>query len=220
VARKGLLAFLHTAASQVAVFDALLREMAPGLLGQHSVHEELLAEARHTGLTPALTRRVQEEVLTLGHEPGALVVCTCSTIGGCAEAAKQIRPGLALRIDRPMAERAVLLGEHILIAAALESTLVPTRCLLEDAARAAGRRIQTTFLLCEGAWASFERGDRERYRHAIAETLRQGALGADVVVLAQASMAGVEALCRELPVPVLSSPRLGLEGALARYRSR
>lgn len=119
-----------------------------------------------------------------------------------------------------MAERAVLVGRHILIAAALESTLEPTRLLLEDAARAAGRSIRTSALLCEGAWAHFERGDAAGYQRAIAQALRREAHDADVVLLAQASMAPAAALGAELGVPVLSSPRLGLASALACYRSR
>jgi len=204
----------------VTAFDALLREMAPDLVARHSVHEELLAEAQRTGLSRALALRVQEVVLALAFAPGALVVCTCSTIGECAERANEDRPGVAMRIDRPMAERAVVLGQRILIAAALESTLEPTRRLVEDAARAAGRKVQTDSLLCEGAWAHFERGDSDGYLHAIAETLDRDARDTDVVMLAQASMAGATSLCTRLAVPVLSSPRLGLEGALARYRSR
>jgi hypothetical protein len=204
----------------VAAFDALLGELAPDLVAQHSVHEELLAEARRTGISDALGSRVRALVLSLACEPGSLVVCTCSTLGGCAERANEDRPGVAMRIDRPMAERAVLLGRRILIAATLESTLEPTRSLVEDAARTAGREIRTSALLCEGAFAHFERGDAEGYHRAIAQALRQGVRDTDVVVLAQASMAAAAALCAELSVPVLSSPRLGLTQALARYRSR
>jgi hypothetical protein len=125
-----------------------------------------------------------------------------------------------MRIDRPMAERAVALGRRILIAAALESTFEPTRGLVEDAARAAGRKIRTSDLLCNGAWAHFARGDSEGYHRAIAQALCQKARDADVVILAQASMAPAAALCMGLGVPVLSSPRLGLAQALVRYRSR
>ena len=101
--------------------------MAPHVVARHIVDEELLAEARRTGITEALALRVRDVVLAAACEPGALVVCTCSTIGGCAERANEDRPGVAMRIDRPMAERAVVLGPRILIAAALESTLDPTR---------------------------------------------------------------------------------------------
>jgi len=214
------LTFLHTASSQVAVFEALLGEMAPGLVARHAVHEELLAEARRTGITPAFARRIQDLVLAAASEPGALVVCTCSTIGGCAEGANQDRPGVAMRIDRPMAERAVTIGRRITIAAALESTLEPTRQLVEDAARAAGRDVRTLPLLCEGAWPYFERGDSAGYFRSIAGALTRDPRQTDVVVLAQASMAGAASLCGGLGVPVLSSPRLGLAGALGRYRSR
>jgi hypothetical protein len=194
--------------------------MAPHVVARHIVDEELLAEARRTGITEALALRVRDAVLAAACEPGALVVCTCSTIGGCAERANEDRPGVAMRIDRPMAERAVELGQRILIAAALESTLEPTQRLVEDAARAARRQVKTRPLLCEGAWAHFERGDSEGYFRAIAEVLQRDARDADVVILAQASMAGAASLCTKLAAPVLSSPRLGLAGALARYRSR
>jgi len=204
----------------VAVFDALLGEMAPGLVARHAVHEELLAEARRTGITHALARRVRELVLAAACEPDALVVCTCSTLGGCAERANEDRPGVAIRIDRPMAERAVMIGRRITIAAALESTLEPTRQLVEEAARAAGRDVKTLPLLCDGAWPYFERGDSAGYLCAIAQALARDARQSDVVLLAQASMAGAASLCGGLGVPVLSSPRSGLSGALARYRSR
>lgn len=204
----------------MAVFEALLREMAPRMATRHLVHEELLAEARRTGISDALALRVRDVVLSAANEPYALVVCTCSTIGGCAERANEDRPGVAMRIDRPMAERAVLLGPRVLIAAALESTLEPTRTLVEDAARAAGRTVETRFLFCEGAWTHFERGDSEKYLRAITEAISRDAGDSDVVILAQASMAEAASLCTELRTPVLSSPRLGLAGALTRYRSR
>jgi hypothetical protein len=40
----------------------------------------------------------------------------------------------------------------------------------------------------------------------------------DAVVLAQASMAPAAALLADQPVPVLASPRLGLEAAVAAWR--
>ena len=208
------LTFLHTAKSQVGFFDTLLSEMAPGLVARHIVHEDLLIDARCTGLNPVLELRVRDIVLAAAGEPGTLVICTCSTIGGCAERANEDRPGVVMRIDRPMAECAVRIGRRITIAAALESTLEPTRQLVEEAARAAGRTVQTNSLLCAGAWAHFDRGDSEAYARAIVEVLRRDARSADVILLAQASMAGAEPLSWELGMPVLSSPRLGLARAL------
>jgi hypothetical protein len=114
-----------------------------------------------------------------------------------------------------MAERAVALGNRILVAAALASTLAPTRALILDAARAADKQIELRDLLCKTAWVFFERGDLAGYAQAIAKALRPAAGTADVIVLAQASMAAAASLCADLGVPILSSPQLGLEAALA-----
>ena len=56
------------------------------------------------------------------------------------------------------------------------------------------------------------------YMDIIAEGLKQAAQNSDVIVLAQASM--VPALLRvdTLPVPVLSSPRSGLNQAIATWQ--
>jgi len=66
-------------------------------------------------------------------------------------------------------------------------------------------------LLVEGAWAAFERGDTAGYIAAVANAVRTGRRDADVVVLAQASMAPAAELCGDLGIPVLSSPRIGVE---------
>jgi hypothetical protein len=178
----------------------------------------LLNEARAAGeITPALEQRIATALRDASAPDGAVVLCTCSTIGGSAEAAGRRAGDVVLRVDRPMAERAVALGDHILVAAALASTLAPTRALILDVARAADKPIVLRELLCESAWAFFERGDLAGYAQAIAKELRAAADTADVIVLAQASMAAAAPLCEDLGVPILSSPRLGLEAALAAY---
>ena len=212
------LAFLHTSPVHIATFGQLLAEIDPSVAARHIVDESLLEEARAAGeLTPALEQRIAAALRDASAPDGAVVLCTCSTIGGCAEAAGTRAGCVVLRIDRPMAERAVALGDRILVAAALASTLAPTRALILDAARAAGQQIELRDLLCEPAWALFERGDLAGYAQAIAKGLRAAAGVADVIVLAQASMAAAAPLCADLGIPILSSPRLGLEAALAAY---
>jgi len=210
----GLIAFLHTAASHVAGFEELMTALAPDVPRRHIVEPELLADARASGLTAALAARVQAIVETAG---AAVVVCTCSTIGGCVEAVTI--PGCTtMRIDRPMADAAVRTGRRIAVVATVASTLAPTRALLLDAAARAGTSVVVSDVLCEDAWARFEAGDGTGYLAAIAPAIVEAATAADVVVLAQASMAGAAALCTVL-VPVLSSPRLGVEAALERWRA-
>jgi hypothetical protein len=214
------LTFLHTSPAHVPTFDRLLAELAPGVPARHVVDESLLDEARAAGsITPALERRVAAAVSEALDQGAGVVLCTCSTIGGCAEQLGQRASAPVLRVDRAMAERAVALGRRIVVAAALASTLAPTRALLLDAAERAGQAVELRELLCDDAWLYFERGDLAGYHGRIAARLRAEAGEADAIVLAQASMAGAAELCADLPVPILSSPRLGLAAALAAYQA-
>src|SRR6266540_4257972 len=207
------LTFLHTSPVHVATFDRLIAEIAPDLLVRHVVDESLLSEARAAGaITPDLERRIDATVRGAIEHDAAVVLCTCSTIGACAEDIGLLTSAPVLRV-----ERAVALGPRILVAAALASTLAPTRALLLDAAKRAGKTVRIGEVLCDSAWARFEQGDHAGYLAAIADCLRGAASDADVVVLAQASMAGAAALCADLPIPILSSPRLGLEAAIRAY---
>jgi hypothetical protein len=208
------LAFLHTLAANLAVFDALATARRPDLRVRHAVGDDLLNEARATGVTAGLTTRVHDAMRDLASTGAKIVVCTCSTIGGAAEATETGGRFIAMRIDRPMADRAVALGPHVLVAAALASTFEPTRLLLEDSARRANVPLHLQERLIEGAWTHFEHGDPDRYYQTIAEALTSDVSRFGAVVLAQASMAPAADRCRNGSVPILSSPRLGVEAAL------
>ena len=71
----------------------------------------------------------------------------------------------------------------------------------------------------EEARAKLMDGDTESYLSIIAEGLYLAAKDSDVIVLAQASMAPALARCQNIEVPILSSPRSGLEAAIQAYKS-
>lgn len=211
------LAFLHTAEAHVATFGALVGRLAPGLTATHAVDASLLADAvARGGVTGDLVGRLER---ALAASRAELVVCTCSTIGGAAEAAGR-RLGLAVvRIDRAMAERAVAAADRILVAACLASTVAPTLALLDEVAAGQGRRPVLRSLVVAGAWDRFLAGDLGGYARAVADGLRSHVGDADLVVLAQASMAPAAALCADLGLPILSSPEPGVADAIARLAS-
>ena len=207
------IAFLHTAEVHVGTFTALVTELGPGTPTTHVVDPDLLAAARAAGgvdaeFTASLATRLAE--VATG---AAVVVCTCSTLAGTAEALGPVAGVPVLRIDRPMAEAAVALGPRVAVVAAVDSTLGPTVELLTGCAAATGTPIEVTTRLVEGAWAAFEAGDLAGYERRIADAVDALAPDADVVVLAQASMAGAADLVTT-GVPVLSSPRRAVEAAL------
>lgn len=201
----------------VETFERLVRAEDASIKVEHVVAEELLADARRVGPDePALVARVQTAMRDAAATGAAIVVCTCSTIGGAAEHTPTGGRFVAARIDRAMADRAVALGPRILLVAALESTLGPTTQLLHESARAAGATIVPQRLLVADAWALFLRGDLAGYVETVAAAVRAAASRMDVVLLAQASMAPVAERLADLGVEVLASPRLGVRQAVAR----
>lgn len=212
------LAFLHTAQVHVPTFERLVREIAPDLRVRHVVREDLLADARAVGVEDTgLVARVHHAMHEAASSGATVVVCTCSTIGAIAEKTATGDAFKALRIDRAMADRAVRTGPRVLIVAALESTLAPTTALVLSAAQNAGVVVRPSHLLVERAWSHFQSGDIAGYVETLAGAIRakaDGADRADVVVLAQASMAPVEKALADLGIDVLSSPVPGVRFAV------
>jgi hypothetical protein len=112
-----------------------------------------------------------------------------------------------------MAERAVAVGARIGVLATLRSTLEPTGALIRRVAADAGRTIEVRERVAEGAFEALSGGDTDRHDRLVGAALRELVGWADVVVLAQASMARVaDGLGPEdRSVPILTSPRLGVE---------
>jgi hypothetical protein len=142
-----------------------------------------------------------------------VVICTCSTIGAIAELVGAGAGMRVVRVDRPMAERAVHVGDRITVIAAVESTVGPTRDLIGEVAESTGRSPAVEVMIVAGAWGRFEVGDHDGYLDHIARAIETAAGSCDVVVLAQASMAGAADRV-DVEVPVLSSPRLAVESLL------
>jgi Asp/Glu/hydantoin racemase len=210
-----MIGFLHTAELHVATFDALVAERSPGRPTTSIVAEQLLAMARTAGLDDAaLAHGIVAALSELEAMGAGVIVCTCSTIAGLAESLSGPRVPV-LRVDRPMAELAVEAGPRIAVLAALESTIAPTVGLLRDVAATAGADVAVDTQVVDGAWACFEAGDLASYEAVIADTCIDVASTNDVIVLAQASMAGAVArLAEDFPIPVLSSPGPAVDAAL------
>ncbi len=204
--------FLHTSPVHVPTFEKLL----PGQSLEHRVDEELLAYAMEHGNDDSVIQRVTDYVEGLASAGCTEIVCSCSTIGGIAESLEQDGVNI-VRIDRPMAASAVADGHVILMVAAIQSTLVPTRSLLLDESAKQQRPIRIMELVVESAWAHFLNGDLDAYYETIATEIRSSLAGdgrcapklvPEVVVLAQGSMAPAAELLQDIDPPVLSSPNL------------
>jgi Asp/Glu/hydantoin racemase len=141
---------------------------------------------------------------------------TCSSIGPSADGLGDELGIPVLRVDEAMADQAVALGARVGVAATLSTTLEPTAALVRRAAERAGRDVEVTTQLAEGAFQALRDGQAERHDALVMQALGALAARTDVIVLAQASMARAMAGAESVEsdgrdVPVLTSPRLGVE---------
>lgn len=209
-----MLAFLHTAALHVPNFTRITRDLDASVPTQHAVREDLLAQALTDGrVSDATLHGTQAEVRRLVADGARVVLCTCSTLGSAAEATPDVADARVLRVDRPMAERAVALGRPILVVAATSGAMAAAVALLEEAANGAPSRYRE--LLCSAAWDLFQAGDPAGYAAALAHEVATQVSAGEVVMLAQASMAPAAALVGRPDIEILTSPDVGVRKALA-----
>ena len=213
------LALLHTGKVHIDSFAKLFAVAAPDIPLYHVVRADLLAAAEAAGgMTPEIAQDTAEALRRAKEGSVACVLCTCSTLGPAVESAAAETQAPYLRVDRALAEQAVSRGNCILVVAAVETTTGPTVTLLREAADNAGRAIDIDTLVLPEAWVRFQAGNQPGYLQAIAQAVREKLGDADLVVLAQASMAGAADLLADLGVPVLASPTLAVERAVRLYR--
>lgn len=204
---------IHTSLVLVTPVGNLFREMLPEVRLVNIVDDSLLADVRSAGhLTPSVSRRiVGYGILAQSAGADAILSC-CSSVGEAADMLRQMVEIPVVKIDQRMAENAVCSGPRIAVIATVPTTLDPTVRLIEKQAALQGRSVEIRQHLVEGAFDVLLSGDAEKHdRMVLAEIQRAGSEN-DVVVLAQGSMARlVSALEGKVQVPVLASPRLGVE---------
>lgn len=207
------LALVHTSATLVPVFQQLCREHLPGVATFNIVDDSLVRQiGERGGLTADLTRRVGGYIESAEAGGADQVLVTCSSIGPAVEASEPFVGIPVLRVDRPMVDQAVASGTRIGVIATLPTTLDPTTDLVRRRAAAAGREIELTARLCEGAFEALMAGDAQKHDSLVAAALRELVGEVEVVLLAQASMARVVDTLdeSEKPVPILASPPIAI----------
>lgn len=203
------LALIHTSATLVPVFAQLCRARLPQVDTFNIVDDSLVKAIRAKGsLTADIARRVQAYITSADAGGADYVLVTCSSIGPAVEAAAPFCSVPVLRVDQPMADLAVGAGRRIGVVATLPTTLVPTCDLVARRAALAGKRIELTSQLCEGAFEALMSGDAARHDALVAAAIRQLSSQVDTILLAQASIARVvETLPSEQRrIPILASP--------------
>ncbi len=208
------LAIVHTVASLIPVFRTLADELIPTTDVFNIVDESLLRQAIADGtVTPALARRVTGHLWAAQDAGADLILVSCSSIGPAVDRARDLVSVPVVRVDEAMARCAVSIGGRIGVLATLSSTLAPTTELIRRVAVEAGREVDVTATVVEGAFERAIGGDPDGHDQLVRGALETCLAGSEVVVLAQASMARAAGTLMGAPrsVPILTSPRLAME---------
>jgi Asp/Glu/hydantoin racemase len=208
------LALIHTSATLVPVFQQLCTQHLPHVKTFNIVDDSLIKNVISCGeLTPATARRVVDYVGSAEAAGADYILVTCSSIGAAVEASAALTKVPVLRVDQPMADKAVRSGKRIGVIATLPTTLLPTSDLVRRRAIAAGKDIEISSVLCEGAFDALMSGDAATHDIKVAAALKELSAKVDVIVLAQASMARVvDGLAdTDKKIPILASPAIAIQ---------
>lgn len=211
--KRKTVALVHTSSSLAPVFENLCKEKNLDVNLVHIEDASLIRDMVAAGeLTADMSQRVLDHV-TAAEGSADCIMVTCSSLGPAVDAAQSRMSKPLLRVDQPLADQAVLMGNRIGVVATLVTTLVPTTELIQRRAEKAGKKVEVISELCEGTFEALANGDFEKHDATIVAAIERLAKEVDVVVLAQASMARVigKLNAEEIGVPILSSPSLAVD---------
>jgi Asp/Glu/hydantoin racemase len=207
------LAIIHTTSATVDTMKALAAEMLPDCEVVNFVDDSILPQlGKNGGDLSEVEERLVHYARFAEQVDADVILEACSSVGEVVTTMQSAVSIPIVRIDDAMAEQAVERGQRLGVAATLPTTLQPTTRLLHVKAQAAGRQVEITPVLIEGAYQRLMAGDREGHDNLLVEQLQELARRVDIVVLAQASMARVlPRLSASDQGKILVSPRLAME---------
>ena len=202
------IALLHTGAVVIAPVSEQVRSAVPDATIVNYLDDRIVADLGDPARAASVPGRVVDLVRAAQRGGADVVMLTCSSISHLAASAASEVGLPVLRIDEAMADEAVR-HPRVAVVATLRTTLEPTVALVHERAALAGRDVQVAESVVDGAFAAVVAGDRDTHDALVAAEVERVARDADVVVLAQASMASAAERAR-VDVSVLSSIRPGV----------
>ena len=210
------IAILHTSfvfVSVEPVITDLISDLIPDAEVIHFVDSDVLATVvREQGISTKSEERMTHLAEAAEAAGADIIFSACSSLGPALDVAARHVHTPVLKIDEAMALRAAREGTRIGVLATVPTTLRPTSDLIQAKADEIGRSVTIDQRLAEGAFSILMSGDRDKHDALVLEQAKDLAEKVDLIVLAQASMSRLAGLLQEqTKVPVLSSPRIGVE---------
>ncbi len=211
---KRRVAFVHTSPAAVGPLAQFYAEAAPEMEITNLLDDgllRLLAAGRAGDVRRRLAEMLRAAAETYAPE---LAMVTCSSVP--METVDSLARDFSfpvLKIDYPMAQRAVRAGRRVGVAATFPPTLAPTSRLLNEAAAEAGTEVEIVQEVEPAAYDALLSNDTATHDELLAAAVENlQAKDVSAVVLAQVSMArALPALSARARVPVLTSLDTSLE---------
>lgn len=206
------IAVIHTGPVTVLPIKEQLNELIADARVINIMDDSLLNDVRSAGrLTPEVASRIYSYMANAQAMGADVILNACSSVGEASDSLKDFIRTPIIKIDESMAEEACAIGRRIGVVATVSTTLDPTVRLIRRKAEESGRTVDVTERIAEGAFEALLAGDGSRHDEVLKQTIAALADEVDVVVLAQVSMARLVPTLGALRVPILSSPRSGVE---------
>jgi aspartate/glutamate racemase len=205
---------IHTATTMVEPITALFKDYLPDVKLNHIADDSLIQEVIAANkVTPMVRKRLLSYYFAAVDAGADIIFNTCSSIGEVAEQARQMITIPLLKIDDPMAKEAVKQASKIAVLATLPTTLGPTANLIKKMATEQNKKIEIIEGLADGAFQALMSGDINKHNNLILEAAKKVSEKAEIIVLAQGSMAKMQLALEQLTgKKILSSPLSGVLG--------
>jgi hypothetical protein len=209
---KSKLALISTGIGVVEPIMAIVRELSPETEMINIVDDCIVRSiAANDNIIPPWVFRRMSTYMILAEEAGAdAALLTCSSISEAVDVSRPLVRIPIFKIDEPMADKAVSMGNRIGVAATLRTTLEPTKRLVLSRARKAGKTVSIEESLSQGAFEALQGGDASRHDEMVRKAVSDLLPKCDVIVMAQASMARAVQSLGQHQERILTSPRLGV----------
>lgn len=210
------LALLHTVRSVYESFGDRLSARLADLSIYNMLDDFLAIDANRRGeFTAGNLQRLKHDLASLDGTGADAIVVTCSTLSPWLPEAAQGTKRPVFAIDDAMTSQAARHGGRILVMATAKSAVAPVREAIISKARGYGTSPSISALTCVEAMTALRAGDSQRHDALLLEAVRS-IQDVDLIVLAQASMAHMEAAIAGVTgCQVLQSPSLCIDQVIS-----
>ena len=213
--------FVHTGVAIADMFKPMIAERLPGVATFHIVDDSLIQDLLQAEqFTPSILKRLCNQV-ELAEEAGAeMIMVTCSSIAPGVDVARKMVSVPVMKVDEPMAEKAVSLSDNIGVMATAKTTMNPSVNLVKEKAAEAKKQVTIHQTLSSEAFDCFLKGDMQTHDRIVKNAAQELKGKVGVIVLAQASMGHLAEAIQDIAgVPVLKSPPLAMDALVEKVKA-